>query len=144
MVRGAFSQWAETTRTALGRGKALAQAASWATHSGSSTSGGAPWPMYKVGMRPEALALRARSATVLAAASAGSSGALAACGFNSSSMMAPAIVAQPHNRSFGMNFNGRGQVTSYGMAADYAVHAEGLVKNYGRVRALDGLDLDVA
>src|SRR5712691_4396649 len=30
------------------------------------------------------------------------------------------------------------------MAADHAVHAEGLVKNYGRVRALDGLDLDVA
>src|SRR3981081_242184 len=30
------------------------------------------------------------------------------------------------------------------MTADRAVHAEGLVKNYGRVRALDGLDLDVA
>jgi ABC-2 type transport system ATP-binding protein len=30
------------------------------------------------------------------------------------------------------------------MAADHAVHAEGLVKNYGRVRALDGLNLDVA
>ncbi len=30
------------------------------------------------------------------------------------------------------------------MAADHAVHAEGLVKHYGRVRALDGLDLDVA
>src|SRR5438445_7857506 len=30
------------------------------------------------------------------------------------------------------------------MATDYAVHAEGLVKHYGRVRALDGLDLDVA
>src|SRR4030081_3279860 len=30
------------------------------------------------------------------------------------------------------------------MAADHAVHAEGLVKNFGRVRALDGLDLDVA
>ena len=30
------------------------------------------------------------------------------------------------------------------MAADHAVHAEGLVKTYGRVRALDGLDLDVA
>ncbi len=30
------------------------------------------------------------------------------------------------------------------MAIDRAVHAEGLVKNYGRVRALDGLDLDVA
>jgi ABC-2 type transport system ATP-binding protein len=29
------------------------------------------------------------------------------------------------------------------MAADHAVHAEGLVKTYGRVRALDGLDLDV-
>src|SRR5437588_9951713 len=30
------------------------------------------------------------------------------------------------------------------MAADRAVHAEALVKNYGRVRALDSLDLDVA
>jgi len=30
------------------------------------------------------------------------------------------------------------------MAADHAVQAEGLVKNYGRVRALDGLDLEVA
>jgi ABC-2 type transport system ATP-binding protein len=30
------------------------------------------------------------------------------------------------------------------MVADHAVHAEGLVKTYGRVRALDGLDLDVA
>ncbi len=30
------------------------------------------------------------------------------------------------------------------MAIDHAVHAVGLVKNYGRVRALDGLDLDVA
>ena len=30
------------------------------------------------------------------------------------------------------------------MATDYAVHAEGLVKHYGRVRALDGLNLDVA
>ncbi len=30
------------------------------------------------------------------------------------------------------------------MATDYAVHAEGLVKHYGRVRALDGLDLEVA
>src|SRR5260370_14430152 len=30
------------------------------------------------------------------------------------------------------------------MGAGPAVHAEGLVKNYGRVRALDGLDLDVA
>ena len=29
------------------------------------------------------------------------------------------------------------------MAAGHAVHAEGLVKTYGRVRALDGLDLDV-
>jgi len=29
------------------------------------------------------------------------------------------------------------------MAANHAVHAEGLVKTYGRVRALDGLDLDV-
>src|SRR5205814_9062231 len=30
------------------------------------------------------------------------------------------------------------------MATDHAVHAEGLVKHYGRVRALDGLDLEVA
>src|SRR5437870_13894574 len=30
------------------------------------------------------------------------------------------------------------------MATDYAVHAEGLVKHYGRVHALDGLDLQVA
>src|SRR5437660_6880186 len=30
------------------------------------------------------------------------------------------------------------------MTADHAVHAEGVVKNYGRVRALDGLNLDVA
>src|ERR1700682_1856736 len=30
------------------------------------------------------------------------------------------------------------------MRTDHAVHAEGLVKHYGRVRALDGLDLDVA
>src|ERR1700737_260697 len=30
------------------------------------------------------------------------------------------------------------------MRTDHAVHAEGLVKNYGRVRALAGLDLDVA
>jgi ABC-2 type transport system ATP-binding protein len=30
------------------------------------------------------------------------------------------------------------------MASDHAVHAEGLVKNFGRTRALDGLDLDVA
>src|SRR5437879_9067613 len=30
------------------------------------------------------------------------------------------------------------------MAAAHAVQAEGLVKNYGRVRALDGLDLEVA
>src|SRR5437588_716327 len=30
------------------------------------------------------------------------------------------------------------------MTADHAVHAEGLVKHYGRVRALDGLNLDVA
>ena len=30
-----------------------------------------------------------------------------------------------------------------GMATDHAVHAEGLVKNYGRVRALDGLNLHV-
>src|SRR5260370_1835960 len=30
------------------------------------------------------------------------------------------------------------------MATDHAVQAEGLVKNYGRVRALDGLDLDVS
>jgi ABC-2 type transport system ATP-binding protein len=30
------------------------------------------------------------------------------------------------------------------MTTDHAVHAEGLVKNYGRVRALDGLNLDVA
>src|SRR3989442_7642994 len=29
------------------------------------------------------------------------------------------------------------------MASDHAVHAEGLVKNYGRVRALDGLNLHV-
>jgi ABC-2 type transport system ATP-binding protein len=29
------------------------------------------------------------------------------------------------------------------MASDHAVHAEGLVKNFGRTRALDGLDLDV-
>src|SRR5438270_13716977 len=29
------------------------------------------------------------------------------------------------------------------MATDRAVHAEGLVKNYGRVRALDGLNLHV-
>src|SRR2546427_3820623 len=29
------------------------------------------------------------------------------------------------------------------MASDHAVHAEGLVKRYGRVRALDGLDLHV-
>src|SRR2546428_146953 len=28
--------------------------------------------------------------------------------------------------------------------ADHAVHAEGVVKNYGRVRALDGLNLEVA
>src|SRR5579864_2271500 len=27
---------------------------------------------------------------------------------------------------------------------DHAIHAEGLVKTYGRTRALDGLDLDVA
>src|SRR5256886_793688 len=30
------------------------------------------------------------------------------------------------------------------MVTDHAVHAEGLVKRYGRVRALDGLNLDVA
>src|SRR5438270_13956370 len=30
------------------------------------------------------------------------------------------------------------------MATDRAVHAEGLVKHFGRPRALDGLDLDVA
>ena len=30
------------------------------------------------------------------------------------------------------------------MIADRAIHAEGLVKNYGRTRALDGLDLHVA
>jgi ABC-2 type transport system ATP-binding protein len=30
------------------------------------------------------------------------------------------------------------------MGTDHSVHAEGLVKNYGRVRALDGLDLHVA
>src|SRR5437660_10091304 len=29
------------------------------------------------------------------------------------------------------------------MVVDHAVHAEGLVKNFGRVRALDGLDLHV-
>ena len=31
----------------------------------------------------------------------------------------------------------------FGMAADHSVHAEGLVKRYGRVQALDGLDLHV-
>ena len=41
---GADSQCADTIRTALGRGSAPAQASSWTTHSGSSTSGGAPWP----------------------------------------------------------------------------------------------------
>src|SRR3989441_4021741 len=30
------------------------------------------------------------------------------------------------------------------MTTDHAVHAEGVMKNYGRVRALDGLNLDVA
>src|SRR5919108_4132579 len=30
------------------------------------------------------------------------------------------------------------------MAVDNAIHAEGLVKNFGRTRALDGLDLHVA
>src|SRR5438270_4618584 len=30
------------------------------------------------------------------------------------------------------------------MATDRAVHAEALVKNYGRVRALDSFDLDIA
>jgi ABC-2 type transport system ATP-binding protein len=31
-----------------------------------------------------------------------------------------------------------------GMISEHAIHAEGLVKNFGRTRALDGLDLDVA
>jgi ABC-2 type transport system ATP-binding protein len=30
------------------------------------------------------------------------------------------------------------------MVSEHAIHAEGLVKHYGRTRALDGLDLDVA
>ena len=43
-VSGACVQCAETMSTALGRGSAPAQAASSATQSGSSSSGGAPWP----------------------------------------------------------------------------------------------------
>ncbi len=45
MVRGAFSQWAETMRMDDGLGSAVARAASCATQSASSTSGGAPCPM---------------------------------------------------------------------------------------------------
>src|ERR1700730_13032857 len=55
-----------------------------------------------------------------------------------------AILAHERKPSFGSNLDGPGQVTFFGMSADHAVHAEGLVKHYGRVRALDGLDLDVA
>src|SRR5437879_11748546 len=83
IVSGAFSQWAETIRTAVGRGKAFAQAASWVTHSRSSTSGGAPWPMYRVGIRPEACDRRARSATTVAAPSGATLG-FDGCGFSSS------------------------------------------------------------
>src|SRR5207253_2676840 len=79
IVSGALSQWAATISTAVGRGTAFARAASWATQSGSSTSGGAPRPMSTVGMRSESLACRARSSTALAATCAGSSGALAGC-----------------------------------------------------------------
>src|SRR5438128_11600477 len=95
-------------------------------------------------MRPEAVAFRARSATALATPWAGSTRGLAGCGFSSSSMVPPSHSRATAQAPFGSNFDGHGQVTFYGMAADHAVHAEGLVKKYGRVRALDGLDLEVA
>ena len=44
-MTGADSQWALTIRIAFGRGRSCAQAASWPDQIGSSSSGGAPWPM---------------------------------------------------------------------------------------------------
>src|SRR5690242_11830823 len=38
-------------RIAVGRGRSPAHAASWPDQIGSSRSGGAPWPMYRAGMR---------------------------------------------------------------------------------------------
>src|SRR5260370_33313612 len=95
-------------------------------------------------MRPEVLARRARSATAWARPSAASSGALAGCGFNSSSIGASTfIVAQSLNLVW-LDVHTASAGNLLEMPVDYAVHAEGLVKRYGRVRALDGLDLDVA
>ena len=50
-LTGADSQCALTMRIAFGRGRSAAQAASWPDQIGSSRSGGAPWPMYRAGMR---------------------------------------------------------------------------------------------
>src|ERR1700674_418844 len=95
-------------------------------------------------MRPEALAWRARSATALAAPSAASSGALAGCGFNSSSIVASTFIVAPSLNLVWLDVRWAPAGNLLAMHADHAVHAEGLVKHYGRVRALDGLDLDVA
>ena len=66
-VGGACVQWAETMSTPVGRGSAVAQAASSATHNGSSSSGGAPCPRKMAGMRPSICAAVASSVTVAAA-----------------------------------------------------------------------------
>ena len=51
-ISGAASQCAEMTSTARGLGMVCVQAASCDIHSASSSSGGAPWPMYSAGSAP--------------------------------------------------------------------------------------------